>query len=672
MKAIRKHRGLIVVDRQLIGSTSKKYDTIHALDIKNYYDSQQQSSSAMQQYRARENRGERVGQRSHSPRERSVGPAYDPRMQPAREGLITPPGPAPTTRSLRRSKRISDSLATVHLTSFNTDNNFAHIDPSKVVIPKNHGQAMRSQESEYWKEAEMVEVKAIFRADCVVEEELPKGAIIIDCKWVYDLKTNSMNQIVRFKARLSARGDQLAHLDLGNLFSPVVSWVGVRYFIALTVTLGLKPLQLDFDLAYLNADLEEVIYMRPPPGFEVAPGKAWRLKKSLYGLRQSGKNWNILLNGLLLSLNFKPFTEDPCLYIRRNPDKKIVTILFIYVDDVYMASNSDRVLERLPEKLRAHYPLKILGIPRQILGVEIRWGESFRSAHISIRKLIVSLLHQFGMLNAEPVETPMLPGLRFVKADNPDPKAIKQDREFKAMQGKYRTLVGTYIFICFTCRPEIIFAVNVLCRAMANPAYKHYDAAIYLLRYLSGTREAGITYRWNGNLKPIVYADSDDGADETRRSCAAFLIFFAGGPIIWGSKFIKEYALSSCESEIRAIAACQPSIKSSLYLQKVIRETVEAGLLDEENCMEADMRLSMPMVILEDNKAAIDWSNKSTSTQRMRHVERSLYWIRQFVANKAIILRHVKTEDQLADIGTKPLAVSAFKSLAQRIVTYYV
>ena len=180
---------------------------------------------------------------------------------------------------------------------------------------------------------------------------------------------------------------------------------------------------------------------------------------------------------------------------------------------------------------------------------------------------------------------------------------------------------------------------------MANPAYKHYDAAIYLLRYLSGTREAGITYRWNGNLKPIVYADSDDGADETRRSCAAFIIFFAGGPLIWASKFIKEYALSSCESEIRAIAACQPSIKSALYLQKVLRETVEAGLLDEEHCMEADMRLSMPMVILEDNKAAIDWSNKSTSTQRMRHVERSLYWIRQFVANKAIILKFEKNRN---------------------------
>jgi hypothetical protein len=97
------------------------------------------------------------------------------------------------------------------------------------------------------------------------------------------------NEIVRFKARLSARGDQLDFEDYGNVYSPVASWVGIRYFLALTVLWRLRPLQLDFDLAYLNADLEEVIYMKPPQGYELEPGKAWRLKKSLYGLKQSGK-----------------------------------------------------------------------------------------------------------------------------------------------------------------------------------------------------------------------------------------------------------------------------------------------------------------------------------------------------------------------------------------------
>jgi len=193
-----------------------------------------------------------------------------------------------------------------------------------------------------------------------------------------------------------------------------------------------------------------------------------------------------------------------------------------------------------------------------------------------------------------------------------------------------------------------------------------------MLRYLSGTREAGITYKQSGNLKPLIYADADDGADETRRTCACHIIILAAGALIWASKFIKEYALSSCESEIRAIAAALPAIKSALYVKKILQETVEAGLIEESVVEDMDMQLSMPMVILEDNKAAIDWSNKPTSTQRMRHVERSLYWIRQFVAKKWMVLRSIKTEDQAADIGTKAVTKPVFKRLVQMIISYFV
>jgi hypothetical protein len=132
------------------------------------------------------------------------------------------------------------------------------------------------------------------------------------------------------------------------------------------------------------------------------------------------KNWNILLNQLLISLKFKPFEEEPCLYTRVN--NGVITILFVYVDDLYIASNSNRVLERLPKKLAAHYKLKILGVPRQLLGVEIKWADDFSTVHISIKKLIVALLAQCGMLAAEPKDTPLEPGIQFSKKDLPTRK----------------------------------------------------------------------------------------------------------------------------------------------------------------------------------------------------------------------------------------------------------
>jgi hypothetical protein len=128
---------------------------------------------------------------------------------------------------------------------------------------------------------------------------------------------------------------------------------------------------MDFELAYLNADLEEGIYMRPPPGYETHDNRAWRLVKSLCGLRQSCRNWNTILDKLIVSFGFKAFIKDPCLYSRKN-ERGIITILFLYVEDVYIASNSDKVLKQIPQRFRKRYNLKILGVPKQLLGVEIK------------------------------------------------------------------------------------------------------------------------------------------------------------------------------------------------------------------------------------------------------------------------------------------------------------
>jgi hypothetical protein len=173
-----------------------------------------------------------------------------------------------SSSGLRRSERIKISNLCHYLSiiqSFNTNIELRNLDARTIIIPRNHRQATRSPEWGHWSQAEKAEIDGIIKAGCVIPEYVPRNSTIIDAKWVYDIKTNSLQEIIRFKARLSARGDQISDIDLGNLFSPVVSWMGIRYFLALTVLLALKPLQLDFDLAYLNADLEEVIYMRPPP-----------------------------------------------------------------------------------------------------------------------------------------------------------------------------------------------------------------------------------------------------------------------------------------------------------------------------------------------------------------------------------------------------------------------
>ena len=248
------------------------------------------------------------------------------------------------------------------------------------------------------------------------------------------------------------------------------------------------------------------------------------------------------------------------------------------------------------------------------------------------------------MLNCKPASTPMRPGQYFSKSDRTPLEQTRYDQELKMMKKKYRTLVGTFIFICYTCRPDIMYGNNILCRSMSNPSTKHFEAALYLLRYLAGTKEAGLTYRRGANLKPLIFADSDDGADETRMSCSCHIIILAGAALLWISKFMKEYSILTCEAEIRAITAVQPSIKSALYIKKLLIETINNYIISDIDVDNTILNLSAPLVILEDDEAAIDWSNKSTSTQRMRHVEKSLYWFRQHSKPGFIRLLQIESE----------------------------
>jgi hypothetical protein len=107
---------------------------------------------------------------------------------------------------------------------------------------------------------------------------------------------------------------------------------------------------------------------------------------------------------------------------------------------------------------------------------------------------------------------------------------------------------------------------------MSYPNYIHYEAALHLLRYLSGTIHLGIGYRSTGNRRPHFYADSDDGTDETRRSCAGYMSFLADGPIYWKSKMLDALSLSSCESEIRAINMAMEPIKESIKMKMLLTE----------------------------------------------------------------------------------------------------
>lgn len=171
----------------------------------------------------------------------------------------------------------------------------------------------------------------------------PKGRKYLGCKWLYKLKEISPgNEKVKYKARLVAKGyAQLEGVDFNEIYSPVVKHCSIRLLLALVAQFDLELEQLDVKTTFLNGDFEETIYMDQPKGYITSENKdkVCLLKRSLYGLEQSPRQWNKRFDEFMISIDFVRSHFDSCVYIK-GVEEQIKSYLLLYVDDILIACKS--------------------------------------------------------------------------------------------------------------------------------------------------------------------------------------------------------------------------------------------------------------------------------------------------------------------------------------------
>lgn len=150
----------------------------------------------------------------------------------------------------------------------------------------------------------------------------PSNKNIIGCKWVFATKRNADGDVEKYKARLVAQGCFQKHNeDFFETYAPVVRHRTIRLILALAVQNKLLINHIDIAAAYLNGQLEEEVFMRQPDVFvdqhQTHPEKVCKLKKSLYGLKQAGRDWNTKINEVLLAVGFVRCKTDTCVYVLR-------------------------------------------------------------------------------------------------------------------------------------------------------------------------------------------------------------------------------------------------------------------------------------------------------------------------------------------------------------------
>ena len=504
--------------------------------------------------------------------------------------------------------------------------------------PVSYEEATISSDNSKWIKAMESEMKSLNDSDVWDIVPLPSGKKAVGSKWVYKIKTGADGTIERYKARLVAQGfTQQYGADYDETFSPVVRMEPFRVLIALSVQYGFKLHHVDVTTAFLNGDLEEEVYMKQPKGFatEGEEGSVCKLKKSLYGLKQSSRCWNTTLDCHLKEMGFSQSTSDPCIYVDTGGDGFCIGV---YVDDMILAGPTDHRMREVKDTLSQRFDIKDLRKLHHFLGVVVELDEEKGCAWIGQPTYTNNLLEKFGMKDCKPVATPVDVGTKLIKATE-DEEAIDQQQ--------YQSAIGSLMYLSISTRPDISYAVGNLAKFSSKPTKTHWMALKRVLRYLKGTVDCGILYKREESSECVGFSDADWAGDvNDRKSTSGYLFQISGGAVSWRSKKQECVALSTAEAEYVALAS---AAQESIWLRKLFADLGRTP--------------KGPTTIFEDNQSAIAMCKNPQHHGRAKHIDIKYHFIREQVANKNVKLEYCPTKVMTADMFTKGLAREQFYTL---------
>ena len=381
-------------------------------------------------------------------------------------------------------------------------------------------------------------------------------------RWVFALKTE-IDGSDKYKARFVAKGySQKQGTDYEETFSPTADMTSVRVVMQKAVQDDLVLHQMDVKTAYLHAPIDCEIYMEQPEGYEKRSKSGeklvCKLHKSLYGLKQSGRNWNAMLHTCLVENDFVQNPADTCVYTREKHNEKV--ILIIWVDDLIIAANNESVLGNVKGMLTERFKMKDMGKLRHFLGIDFEQANGV--VKMSQERYVRKILDRFEMQDCKSRETPCEPKLEYTE----DAEKMQEPR-------KYREAVGSLIYLSTCTRPDISFVVSKLSQHFAEPTVEHWNTVKHVFRYLKGTTEQGLFFRRNDTEKLglRVYCDADWASDSAdRRSTSGYCVSLNEGSslISWKTRKQPTVALSTCEAEYMSLAS---AVQECIYLEQLLR-----------------------------------------------------------------------------------------------------
>ena len=445
------------------------------------------------------------------------------------------PDPAPQIQRSTRNKNRPDYHI---LNNPAKSTNCVFVSHDIIIEPNNYANAMSSENAPIWKIAMTVEIKQHEEIGTWELVHLPTGRIAIGCRWVYVVKTQLDGTFEKAKARLVAQGfTQRPGMDYYKITSPVFKFDSLWTLLAIGNSLNWEIEMMDVKGTYLNSDLNEEIYMQQPEGFNDGTGQVLKLKKSIYGLKQAGRAWYLRLKTALVSVGFVQSKANECIYIKNDTDG--IKVISVYVDDLGLFTSSKRGMAWIKGELNGSFIMTDLGEMKKILRIRVERNREHGMLKISQGLYIDKVLNQFYMHHTNPVTTPLSKNVKLTTPNEPT----------KSLNIPYAQAMGSIMYAALGSRPDLTFTIQHLSQFTTNHRTEHWMAVKHALRYLSGTRDAGVVFKKTDKLELEIFVDLDFANRADALSIGGYVVMLGGGCVAWSSKKQCTVALSTTEAE---------------------------------------------------------------------------------------------------------------------------
>ena len=538
----------------------------------------------------------------------------------------------------------------------------------------------------FWRDAILKEMKNVGMAFEFPEDgKIPIGYKEIRCHMIFDIKSDLTR-----KARFVA-GGHLTDPPKDSVFSSVVTRDSVRIAFTIAALNGLEVLAGDVQNAYLNAPTKEKCFFKA--GLEFGADKVNQpvlIVRALYGLKSSGARWRDHMAATLRDAGFASCYADPDVWMRKacKPDgTPYWEYVLCYVDDVLVISHKPKVIM---DYLASCYTMKKGSVkePDEYLGTQIKrynlngdqqtWA---MSSDLYVKRAIADVeteLEKVGQTLRGKVSTPMTTDYR---------PELDQSPELDARRANYyQGLIGVLRWIIEIGRVDIMVAVSMLSRFLANPRVGHLEEALHIFAYLKQHNHSAIVFDhtrpvfdesrfakcdWSGHYpdakEPVpprapdllgeavtmtCFVDADHaGCRETRRSHTGIIIFLQRTPITWYSKRQNTVETSSFGSEFVAMKTAVEQVEAMRYKLRMMGVPVDG-----------------PTNVFCDNESVFKNATRTESTLKKKHNAIAYHRTREAIAAGIIRVAWEDGRFNIADVLTKLLAGPKLRQLISCIL----